>query len=470
MSRVLFLQCFRPRPSWAPAPHGIRFDQEIGVLSSVLRAEGHETALIPVSRLDPASLSALSAQVARAAPDVVYAVIDGSAVDLARRVIGVISASRPCRVVAGGQMPTVAASLALSMPGVTGVVLGEPETSFPAFLCELNGTGIPMVPGVSVNALGAAPSTAPAALTEDLDRLPFADRELFRIPETEEVFDIVTSRGCPMSCAYCVNDARRALYDGTASFVRRRSPDNVCDEIDAICMRYENARRIRFVDHAFALDYVWLKEFAQTYEERCGMPFSCHVRANSLDEGRADLLQLAGCDFAEVEVISGSNFIRNEILEMDTTQGQIERTFMLLHNRGIGTRAVNYVGVPYSSEITEQDTIRLNRTLKPDEIDVRVYFPFPGTGAAETARQMGWLSNRGEDAFTHGRSVLDMPTLPPKLIQRIARHMPREIHALSSSGVWRAIGRIPLAPGKTVADLVEFLYQVRSRPVQHPRR
>ncbi len=467
MSRVLFLQCYRPRPNGSVLPRGTRFDQEIGVLSSVLRAQGHETALIPVSRIDAATLTA---QVKQAAPDVVYAVIDGSAVDLARRVIGIVSAAHPCRVVAGGQMPTVAAPVALSMPGVVGAVVGEPESSFPDFISRLNGTGTPSVRGVSVSLPGQSPSTVPAALTEDLDQLPFADREIFGIRDDEEVFDIVTSRGCPMSCAYCVNDTRRALYDGAQTYVRRRSPENVCDEIDAICMRYENAQRIRFIDHAFAMDYVWLKEFSEVYEDRCGMPFSCHVRANSLDEGRADLLQLAGCDFAEIEVISGSNFIRNEILEMDTTQAQIERTFTLLHNRGIATRAVNYVGVPYSSEITEQDTIKLNRVLKPDEVQVRVYYPFPGTRAAETAREMGWLSNRGEENFAHGRSVLDIPRMPPKLIQRIARNMPREIHALSASGVWRAIGRLPVAPGKTVADLFEFLSQMRSRQVQHQRR
>jgi len=465
MSRILFLQCFRPR---APGLTRPRFDQQIGVLSSTLRGAGHQTFLIPITQF---RAQALPAEVSRKGPDFIYAVIDGTAVDLARLTLSMLKEKHPLPVIAGGQYPTVMPSTALSMPGVVGVVVGEPERSFPAFLETFydDQGGVP-VPGVCMREHGRTTRAVPAPLVEDLDTLPFADRELFGVTETDELFEIVTSRGCPMRCAYCVNDAVRELYNDSPPYVRRRSPDNICDEIDAICMAHPDATRLHFSDHAFVMDYAWLRDFLDVYEDRCGLPFSCHVRANSLDEGKADLLQRAGCDFADVDVISGSNFIRNEILQMDTTRGQIERSFALLHNRDIRTRALNYAGVPYSSEITESDTVRLNRHLRPDVADVRVYYPFHGTKSAIIAREMGWLSNRGEENFTAGKSVLDMPTMPAKTIQKLARRMPGEINGLGSSGIWRAIGRIPIAPGKTLADVVTFLTNSRAKPVPQQRR
>lgn len=464
MSRILFFQCFRHRRRGATGP---RFDQQIGVLSTVLRQAGHETSLIPVTRFDAKDLLA---RVSESAPDLFYAVIDGTAVDLARRMLGLLKEEYPLPAVAGGQYPTIMPSTALSMPGVIGVVVGEPERSFPAFVEALARDESDIrVPGVCTRTYGRNARAVPGPLVEDTDSLPFADRELFGATEQDTVFEIVTSRGCPQQCAYCVNDSVRELYDDSPTYVRRRSPDHICDEIDAICMAYPETTRLHFSDHAFAMDYAWLRDFALVYEDRCGLPFSCHVRANSLDEGKADLLEHAGCECAEVEVISGSNFIRNEILQMETARGHIERSFTLLRNRGIRTRAVIYAGVPYSSEITEMDTVKLNRHLQPDMVDVRVYYPFEGTQAAVIAREMGWLSNRSEESFAAGKSVLDMPTLPAKTIQKLARRMPADIYALSSSAIWRAIGRIPLGRGKILGDVVSFLAGSRARPIPQRR-
>lgn len=457
MSRILFLQCFRPRTPGAVRP---RFDHVVGVLSAMLRREGHETSLEAVTHFDGEHLFG---RIEAAAPDLVHAVVDGTAADLARRALGAVAEKFAVPVVAGGQYATVMPSAALSMPGVQAVVVGEPEQAFSAYLAaHLAGQKDIVVPGVCTRPSGCNGRFRPAPPAPALDDLPFADRELFGVSEGDVEFEVVTSRGCPMRCAYCVNDVVRNLYEDPPTFVRRRSPNHICDEIDGICLAYSNARRIWFSDHPFAMDAAWLKSFSEVYAERCGMPFGCHVRANSLDEGRGDLLAAAGCDRAEVEIISGSNFIRNEVLEMDTTRAQIERTLTILHNRGIRSCVVSYVGVPYSSEITEQDTTKLLRLLEPDELDVRVYYPFPGTRAAEVAREMNWMSNRGEENYTAARSILDMPSLPARNIAKIARHMPAEVRSPGRSGIWRALGRIPVAPGKTLADLISMLSSTRA--------
>ena len=54
---------------------------------------------------------------------------------------------------------------------------------------------------------------------------------------------------------------------GRGQWVRRRSPANVCDEIDQLCETYPQIERIQFIDHGFALDRSVFenKQFALTH-------------------------------------------------------------------------------------------------------------------------------------------------------------------------------------------------------------
>lgn len=471
MSRVLFVHCLRRSPSAEPRT---AFNESLGVMSAALRNAGHATRLLTLHALEPATIQL---EIKEDAPDFVYLLMDGTAVDLSRRVLAALSEKSSAPVIVGGPFASLMPSTALSMPGVHGVVVGEAETVFPAHV-ERWSTGLDKNAasdglrgtGLYLRGEGRLPQFPPAPLVEDLDSLPFADRALFHSSPAQSEFEVVTSRGCPMSCAYCVNEAVRSLYDDPPNYVRRRSPDHICDEIDRLCEQFPSAQRIRFPDHAFAMNFEWLDEFAEVYAQRCGLPFSCHVRAACMDDTVAERLADAGCDLAEVEIISGSNFIRNEILDMDTTLRHIERAFEMLRNHNIATHSVNYVGVPYSTEITEQETVRLNRRLAPDVLEFRVYYPFPNTKAAGIAKEMDWLSHRGESCYSEDKSVLDMPTLPAKVIDKIARTMPEEVASGAAPAWLRALARVPFLPGKSLGDIVASLLRGRWRATVTTRR
>ena len=147
-----------------------------------------------------------------------------------------------------------------------------------------------------------------------------------------------------------MNDWHQEIYENHGTWVRRRSPDNVLDEIEDLRGRYEGVKTVRFLDHAFALDAAWLTTFAGTYQRRCDLPFRCHLRANSLDAERVRVLTEAGCRYADVELISGSDFLRNDIFDMELSAEQIVGTFALLRAADIRVRAIVYLGAPYESE------------------------------------------------------------------------------------------------------------------------
>jgi len=88
--------------------------------------------------------------------------------------------------------------------------------------------------------------------------------------------------------------------------------------------------------------------------------------------------------------------------------------------------------------------VKLDRRLKPDRHEVRVFHPLPGTRALDICREAGWLSNRGEENYTLQRSILDMPNMPAATIERVARRLGRKLGANGPPGFWGRLGGIPL--------------------------
>jgi radical SAM superfamily enzyme YgiQ (UPF0313 family) len=282
------------------------------------------------------------------------------------------------------------------------------------------------------------------SLVEDLDSLPPPDRELFKYAEhvgkTGEI-EVAVGRGCPQQCAYCINDWVESLYSEDETWPRYRSPEHVMEEIQGLRRAYGGARIVRFLDHSFALDASWLGKFLPAYTAGCDLPFRCHLRANSIDEPLVRRLADAGCTMADVEVISGSDFVRNEIFDMDLSNEQIRAAFSMLRGARIETRAIIYLGSPYDSEAAFEETHALLRALSADLVDIRAYYPFAGTRAQETSRDNSWLHPRGEAQYRDDQCGINMPACRPDVVAKWVRRFRKDFRAAASEPWWRRWGR-----------------------------
>ncbi|MBK8914950.1 MAG: hypothetical protein IPM64_10190 [Phycisphaerales bacterium] len=440
--RILILQV-APQTRARPLP---RFDARLGTLLTLLAQRGHELHLIGLSRFDELHVKAA---LTRCLPQLVFADISPVCVGAARRTLEFLGTREFLPIVAGGAYPTVAPADALSLPGVTAVAIGEPDATLVTYFERLKDPVAPAaVRGVWLRDEQGLTRPQLPALVEDLDSLPFAERELFGcaawLERTGEL-EIAVGRGCPQRCGYCPNDAERALYEGRGTWVRRRSPGNVLDEIAVVRDRHATVRSVRILDHAFALDDRWLGGFCDVYAQRCGLPLRCHLRANAITAARLDVLRRSNLREADVEVISGSDFIRNEIFAMELSNGQIHEAFCALHAAGVATRAVVYLGSPYESEASMEDTLRLLRRLRPTRVDVRPYYPFPGTRAAtDPCQNNGWLCARGEEEYHADRPGIEMPACRPALVAAGIRRIRAEFSTESSGPWWRRLHHAPL--------------------------
>jgi len=292
-------------------------------------------------------------------------------------------------------------------------------------------------PGVWFNSEEGLIRNDPAPLPDDADALPFPDREVFDyaglVADSGEA-EFRATLGCADWCGHCLNDWYMEIY-GAENSSRRRSVGNVLDEIAAVTGSCEGVRRIVFRGHGFAADRDWLTELAEAYPARFDLPFRCHVRLNATDAPLAELLARAGCTEVDVELGSGSNFIRQDVLGMRTSNRNITDGVAFLKKAGLHVRGRVFVGAPYASEVSVQETLDLLCKLQLDEVGVRVFYPIPGTRAAEICTENGWISGRSDESFFADRSVLDMPALPAGRIDEIAQRFDALLKRVSGRGV-----------------------------------
>jgi len=432
--RILAIQ-FASDLRGRPVP---RFEPQLGTLLALLRERGHELTLLGQARFE---LAALKESLARCLPQLVYADISGVSVRAARRALEYIHEHEFLPVIAGGNYPSVDPAGSLSLPGVHAVAIGEPDASLLTYLERMKDPAAgQVVLGVwQRDEQGLARPNMPP-LVEDLDSLPFPERDLFGYGEYVRAtgqIELAVGRGCPQACAYCPNDWFESIYDEESAWVRRRSPENILTELRLLRGRYDGARLVRFLDHAFAQDADWLHGFLERYRAGCELPFRCHLRLNQASAAVVAELRQAGCLLVDVELISSSNLIRNEIFDMDLSEEQIRQGFALLRDAGILTRVIVYLGAPYESETSLDLTRQMLLRVRPNILDARFYYPWPGTRAVDVCRENGWLHARGEEQYQLERCGIDMPACPPELVASYVRRLRREFPPNVAEPWWR---------------------------------
>ncbi|MEM3399923.1 MAG: radical SAM protein [Candidatus Micrarchaeia archaeon] len=291
-------------------------------------------------------------------------------------------------VVVGGPHPTFYPKI-LEDPNVDMICIGEGEYAMRdvADALERN-SGIENIPNIHIKHNGRIYRNEVRPLIENLDELPVPDRELYygryRILRDIPVKRFLTSRGCPYRCTYCFNHAYRRIYAGKGKYVRRRSPENVIEEIEEVRREYP-FKIVRFPDDTMTLDHEWLEKFIRLYKDRIGLPFTCLGRPNEINESVVKLLKEGGCNLLCIGVESGSERVRNEIMKRGISDEQIFACGRLLKKYGIKFLTYNIFGTPTETLEEAYKTIDMNIKLGVDYTSCSVLQPFPGTDIYEIA-------------------------------------------------------------------------------------
>ncbi len=418
------------------------FSHTLGVAAALLKNDGFEVSLITMPGCQD---DRLRQAVIQQRPQYILADLSPFNVTPARRAIADISARFSLPVAVVGTYATCHARGAVSMAGVHALLPGEYEMAaldyFRAIRDHEDPTGIE---GVWLNSDMGLVKGLGRPLVEDLDSLPMPDRGLFdyaRIVAATGEAAFKASRGCPLWCGCCVNDWYTDLYDGAPGCLRRRSVGHLLAEIDSVTKAYAGIASLRFYDHAFAFDADWLAEFAAAYKARFPLPYRCHVRLDKVAPQIAGLLAASGCRQVRTQIGSGSRFIREEIQSIHGSDEQMLEACRVLRHAGLIIEAEVTVGNPYETPIAIEDTLRLLGRANVHKVIPRMFYPTPGTRAAELCEENGWISGRGEESYWSNRSVLNMPAMPARQIDEVFAKFALLLKRHQRSGLRRLFDR-----------------------------
>lgn len=234
-------------------------------------------------------------------------------------------------------------------------------------------------------------------LIEDLDILPFPDKDLYyeQMPYLNHGYTTMTGRGCPYRCTFCDNNTSAKLYKTNVAkpqkWARRHSPQYIVDEILWAKNKY-NIQHVRFNDEDFSYDKNWLREFCPLYKEKVGIPYFAWVYPNTIDDEMAQLLADSGCDAIEMGIQSGAEHLRKEILHRRTKDSQILDALTALKKVGIRATVDIIIGLPTETKEDLDSTVRLLAAGNPWHIYAFWLRYYPSTEILSIAKERKLLT------------------------------------------------------------------------------
>ena len=396
--RVLFIEIDSER-DWAVAALGPAF------IAAYLRRHGHEVHFLRAT-LDTTWRS-VAAHVRRIDPGLIGVSLTTRQWQRARGMIGELRESIDVPVAAGGLHPTFSPEEVLANPGFDYVCLGEGEEPTLDLVDALEkGESTGAIPNIWQR---GAPRTVLRPPFASLDEMPFMARDL--LDEPPGVVHMSTQRGCPFPCSYCGARQFSDLYEGFGSYGRRRSHQDVLNELFQI-RRQRELNYVIFLDDTFTIKHRWIKEFCRVYGSEIGLPFWIHARVETVNEGLLQQLAEAGCRHVTYGVESGSYRIRKEVMRRPVKNERFIEVFRWTKDAGITVTANYMLGLPEETRDDLQQTLDLAEELETFDFGYFVFYPYPGTQLFHYCRDKGYLPEDYLDReANHRESILELPTL-----------------------------------------------------------
>jgi len=379
-------------------PNRIESPKEISAgicsVSATLKEDGHEVSLIDTT-FGGRSDEEIMQKVRGFKPEFVCISIATVDYKFSLHILDMIKKEFPVPTIAGGYHPTMSPEETLKNPQVDMICVGEGDVPIrDVARIVRDGTKKTDILNIWFKEGDKIIPNAQRPLP-NLDELPIPDYSIFDMQKYIEwkggVMAVISTRGCPFPCTYCINRKHKEIYKGSGQFVRYKSVDKLLAEIKTLVENYK-VKEILFNDDTFTLDPKRIDEFCQKYPAVIGtIPFTINGRVNTVTRDMLLKLGKVGCDRINFGIECGNEYIRNSVLERNMTDQQMIDTFKWCREAGIKTYAFNMIGIPYETRENIQETIDLNQKLNADYVGCSIFTALPGTPLYDLCKKNGWL-------------------------------------------------------------------------------
>ena len=251
----------------------------------------------------------------------------------------------------------------------------------------------------------------PRPFISDLDDMPIPMHELlplqkYRMPLIKGPFTfIVSSRGCPAGCTYCI---KHVSYQYSA---RLRSPALIMEELWQL--KNLGINNIHMYADLFTVNRDQVMELCQRMiDEKINIRWTCNSRVDYVDEEMLQLMGRAGNWLISWGIESGNEQILKHARK-GAYPDKAKRALVWAKKAGIKNWGYFIIGLPGETEETIRQTIDFSKKLPLDIALFHVAAPYPGTPFFFEVVQNGWFrkGTRWEQVDMDKGTVLDYPDL-----------------------------------------------------------
>lgn len=249
-------------------------------------------------------------------------------------------------------------------------ILGEGEITLPKLVKEI-------LSGREVKGI------YPGEPVLDLDSIPFPARHLVRKDPYSHagkyICYLTATRGCPYKCTFCSRP-------GISKKIRFRSPKSVVDEME---LMYDDCKgHFGFICDTFSINMENAYNIAQEIIDRklkCKWDFN--TRADLLNEELVKKAAEAGCYQILLGVESGSERIRNKVIEKNVLDRDIFQAVSLCRKYKIQATLYLMMGFPGETWEDLKKTASFPLRAKADLMGCHLTIVLPGAKIYEMALQ-----------------------------------------------------------------------------------
>jgi len=389
-------------------------------LSSLLKKEGHKVSLV----IDPQLFNAvhfknkllarlfdvrelLLEEVKKTKPDLVAFSVFTSDYQWALDIAGRIKQrNKEVPIIFGGIHPTSVPEVVIKEESVDIVCVGEGEQA----LLELARSFDKKRKNYRIKNLwfkknGRVIKNEIRPLLENLDDLPFPDKDLFfsKLPFLKNYYLIMATRGCPYRCTYCANFVRAKIYQGKGRYVRIRSVESVMKELIWAKKKYPQLKMVGIPDDILPLDKEWMREFIGRYKKEIKLPFLCYTHPRYIDAEIAKLLKEGGCFWLNMGLQTASEENRIQLLKRVETNDEVRKAVKYCHEVGLRFSLDHIFDIPFEGEKEYVEGLKFYNELRPTWINVFWLVYFPKAEIIKLGKKAGYIDAETEKEINEGK-------------------------------------------------------------------
>jgi radical SAM superfamily enzyme YgiQ (UPF0313 family) len=281
--------------------------------------------------------------------------------------------------------------------------------------------------------------TYTAEAISDLDSIPLPKEELLRsLNWNSKFFSLLTSRGCPFNCLFCLD--KRYRDQG----LRFHSVQYTLDLIELV-KKTLGIQEFCILDDIFTSNQQRVFAFCKEIEKR-GLKITLHCQTHSGIKNiqMYKAMRAAGFKRITIGIESGNDSVLRALNKRQTV-AEVKQTIDILQKAGLEPCVLFMIGNITETQETVRDTINLARELSlPGWVSYAQ--PFPGSRFYEVARDYGRLINKDTTTYYNDgisfiprglrrsqmkrlhRELIKILIPPRPLIKRISNRLERFIH------------------------------------------